>query len=399
MDKREFLKAAGKASLGGAAAVLSRSIFAEPNAGGTHGPQAHDLVYVGTYTHSTSKGIYGYRFDPKTAGFTPIGVAEVANPSFLATDPHRRFLYAVSEMQNGPRSDPATRHGSVSSYSIDAKTGALTSLNRVPSHGSSTCHLVVDQTSKMLFVANYGSGSVVSYALNKDGSIGRLTHLDQHHGSSVNPERQRGPHPHSVVISPDNRFLFTPDLGLDQVFSYRIDLEKLTFTPNDPPFVKVNPGLGPRHFAFGAGARFAYVVCEMGSSVVAFSYNREKGSLKVIQTISTLPSSFTGVDNSGEIGIDKSGRFLYASNRGSNSITVFAIDPEKGTLTRIQVEPTQGKIPRNFAIDPSGKYLVAANQDSDQMVVFNIDRATGRLAPAGKVVGVPLPVCVLFVPL
>ncbi len=362
-------------------------------------PASSYLVYVGTYTAGTSKGIYNYHFDPKTGQLTPIGVAaEVVNPSFLATDPQHRFLYAVTEMGQARGPDAYKTNGFISSFSIDRKTGALTFLNKIDSGGGGPCHLVVDKTGKMLFVANYGSGSVASFAIKPDGSIGERTGFDQHTGSSVDPARQKGPHAHAVVLSPDNRFLFVPDLGTDQIKIYRVDAAKGTFTPNDPPFATVKAGYGPRHFTFGRGAKFAYAVCEMGSSVAVFSYDPVKGSLTPVQTISNLPSDFQGVDNSAEIEVDRSGRFLYASNRGNDSITVFAIDPVKGTLTKVQVVPTQGNMPRNFAIDPSGKYLIAANQKSNNMVVFAIDPKDGQLKPAGQTLDIASPVDILFVP-
>jgi 6-phosphogluconolactonase len=357
------------------------------------------LVYVGTYTAGTSKGIYNYHFDPKTGQLTPIGVAaEVVNPSFLVTDPQHRFLYAVTEMGQARGPDAYKTNGSISSFSIDRKTGALTFLNKIDSGGGGPCHLVVDKTGKMLFVANYGSGSVASFAIKPDGSIGERTGFDQHTGSSVDPARQKGPHAHAVVLSPDNRFLFVPDLGTDQIKIYRVDAAKGTFTPNDPPFATVKAGYGPRHFTFGLGAKFAYAVCEMGSSVAVFSYDPAKGSLTPVQTISNLPSDFKGVNNSAEIEVDRSGRFLYASNRGNDSITAFAIDPVKGTLTNVQVVPTQGNMPRNFAIDPTGKYLIAANQKSNNMVVFSIDPKDGQLKPAGQTLDISSPVDILFVP-
>ena len=309
-----------------APALAGQGLFAQKTS--AHGDS---FVYVGTYTDSPlkGKGIYLYRYEAKTGHLTSLGVAaEVPNPSFLATDPHNRFLYAVTERG----SDPNVRGGdqTVSSYSIDPQTGALTFLNRVSSAGGMPCHLVVDETDKMLFVADYGSGRVVSYALNPDGSIGKQTGTGQDTGSSINPRRQEGPHVHSTVLSPDNRFLFTPDLGLDQIKIYKIDPATATFMPNDPPSVSVTPGLGPRHFAFGKGAKFAYAICEMGSSVVAFSYDREKGSLQPIQTISTLPSDFTGTSTSAEIEVDKSGRYLYGSNTSAasdNAIAVFCDRP------------------------------------------------------------------------
>ena len=375
-----------------ASVVAGRAAYAQ---------KGDSFVYIGPYTDSPAKGkgIYLYRYEAKTGHLTSLGVAaEVPNPSFLATDPQNRFLYAVTERG----SDPTVRGGNadqtVSSYSINPQTGALTFLNKVSSYGSVPCHLVVDATDKMLFVADYGSGRVVSYALNPDGSIGAKTGVGQDTGSSINPRRQEGPHVHSTVLSPDNRFLFTPDLGLDQIKSYKIDPATATFTPNDPPSVSVTPGLGPRHFAFGKGAKFAYAVCEMGSSVVAFSYDKQKGALTPIQTISALPAGFTGTSNSAEIEVDKSGRHLYASNRGADTIAVFDIDQKKGTVTKVQDASTLGKGPRNFAIDPAGERIIAANQNTNNLTVLKIDPHTGQLTPLGENADVPAPVCVLFVP-
>jgi 6-phosphogluconolactonase len=362
-------------------------------------PASSYLVYVGTYTATTSKGIYNYRFDPHTGKLTPIGVAaEQPNPSFMVTDPQHRFLYAVTEMGNERGSSNYKKNGSISSYAIDRKSGALKFLNNVDAGGGGSCHLVVDKTGRILFVANYGSGNVASFAIKADGSIGERTGFDQHAGSSVDPARQKGPHAHAVVLSPDNRFLFVPDLGMDKIMIYKVDTARQTFTPNDPAFTTVKAGLGPRHFTFGHGAKFAYAVCEMGSSVVVFSYNPANGSLTPVQTISNLPDGFTGIDNSAEIEADHSGRFLYASNRGNDSITVFAIDPVKGTLTKVQVVPTQGNIPRNFALDPTGKYLIAANQKSNSLVVFDVDPKDGKLKAAGQMLEIPSPVDILFVP-
>ena len=348
------------------------------------------FFYVATNPGPKSKGIYVYRFDTKTGQLTSMRLAAEMNSEWIATDPRHRSLYAVDNSDGS--------HGSISSFSIDPKTGSLKFLNKVDSGGRGPAHLEVDNTGKTLFVANYGSGSVASFAINADGSISEKTGFDQHTGSGPNPVRQEGPHAHEAVLSPDNRFLFVPNLGTDQIQIYKVDAAKGTFTPNDPPFASVKAGLGPRHIVFGPGAKFAYVVCEMGSSVVVFSYDSVKGSLTPVQTISTLPPDFTGEDNSSEIGVGRSGRFLYASNRGHDSIAVFAIDPQKGTLTKAQIVPTQGKSPRTFAIDPTGRYLIVGNQLSDQMVVFAIDQKDGQLKPTGRVLDIALPVSTLFVP-
>jgi 6-phosphogluconolactonase len=350
------------------------------------------LVFVGTYTRQDSKGIYAYRFQSATGQLTPIGlVAETENPSFLALHPNHRFLYAVNEISNYEGQSA----GSVSSFLIDVKTGMLTFLNRVSTRGAIPAHLVVDQIGKSLIVANYGSGSVAAFPLRADGNIGAAAAFVQHTGSSTGP-RQRGPHAHAVNLSADNRFVFVPDLGLDQVLSYRLDSDKGTLIPNDPPFTKVTQGSGPRHFAFHPNGHFAYTLSEMGSLVTVFAYDRAGGTLNQLQTISTLPKDFSGSNNSAELAVHPNGRFLYASNRGHDSIAVFAIDPTANTLTLVEHVPTQGKMPRNFAIDPTGVYLLAANQNTNNIVVFRIDQKTGRLTPTGGEVKTPTPVCLVF---
>ena len=346
------------------------------------------FVYVGTYTGENSKGIYTFQFDPASGDMTPVKLAgEVTNPSFLTIHPNRKFLYAVSELGKG----------SVTAFAIDSKTGALTPLNSVLTGGGGACHLVVDKTGKSLMVANYGTGSVAAIPLSADGRLGEATAVIKHSGSSVNPKRQRGPHAHAVVLSADNRFVFAPDLGLDQILSYRLDPVKASLTPNDPPFAKVAPGAGPRHFAFHPKGKYAYVLNEMGSSVTAFSYDASRGALTELQTLSTLPKDFSGEDNSAELEVDAKGRFLYASNRGHDSIAVFAIGKD-GKLTMVENASTLGKTPRNFKIDPTGAFLFAANQDSGNIIQFRIDPKSGRLKPTGKTAEVSKPVCVQFAP-
>ncbi len=352
------------------------------------------LVYIGTYTRQKSKGIYVYRFDAGSGKLDPIGLAaETANPSFLAVHPSRKFLYAVGEMY-GPQ-----KGGAVSAFRIDAGTGQLTLLNSVSTRGAGPCHLMVDKTGKCLVAVNYGSGSVASFPVKEDGSLGEASGFVQHAGSSVDPKRQQGPHAHSVNVSPDNRFAVVADLGLDQVLVYRLDPAKAMIEANDPPFVKVNPGAGPRHFTFHPGGKFAYVINEIKSTVTAFSWEAARGAFKEIETVSTLPQDFTGVNHTAEVQAHPSGRFLYGSNRGHNSIAVFAIDTRKGTLTPVERVPTQGKTPRNFGIDPTGSWLIAAHQDSDSLVVFRIDKKTGKLTPTGQQLEVGAPVCVKFLPL
>ena len=349
------------------------------------------LVYFGTYTRKASKGIYVSRLDTATGKVTaPELAAEATNPSFLAVHPNRRFLYAVSEAGKG---------GAVSAFSLDATTGTLTFLNRVSSGGAGPCHLVVDKTGKNVLVVNYGSGSVAVLPLEEDGRLKEASSFIQHKGSSVNPKRQQGPHAHSVNLSADNRFAVVADLGLDQVLVYRFDPAKGSITPNEPPFTAVKPGSGPRHFAFHPTGKFAYVINELASTVTAFAYDAARGALSEVQTIGTLPAGFTGTNSTAEVQVYPSGKFVYGSNRGHDSIAVFKVNGKKGTLTLLEQTPTQGKIPRNFGIDPTGRWLLAANQDTDNVVVFRIDAKTGRLSPTGQVLEVGAPVCVKFVPL
>lgn len=352
------------------------------------------LVYIGTYTGPKSKGIYAYRYDPATLKLESIGLAgEMVRPSFLTVHPNQRFLYAVSELGNDGKVN-----GSITAFAIDRKSGMLTPLNTVSSGGGGSCHLVVDKTGKVLVVSNYGSGSVASFKVQADGRLSGPVSLIQHKGSSVDPRRQMGPHAHAVVLSADNRFVFVPELGLDQIRIYRLDAATAQLTPNDPPFVTAKTGSGPRHFAFSPNGKFAYSIHEMGSMVTAWAYTAASGNLTQVQTISTLPADFHGENNSAEIEVDSQGKFVYASNRGHDSITVFAIAPANGKLTLVQNVPTQGRTPRNFKIDPTGRYLFAANQDTNNIVIFKIDPQTGRLTPTGQVLDVQSPVCVQFVP-
>lgn len=353
------------------------------------------LVFVGTYTRGESKGIYVYRMDLASGKLTPAGVGpEIANPSFLAVHPSSRFLYAVNEVGNFA----GEKSGAVSAFSIDRKTGRLTLLNQQPSGGAGPCHLVVDSAGKNVLAANYGGGSVAVLPVRDDGRLASPTAFVQHEGSSVNPRRQRGPHAHAIVLDAANRFALAADLGLDKILVYRFDGAKGTLVPNDVPSASVAPGSGPRHFAFHPGGRYAYVINELSSTVTAFRYNARRGTLETFQTVSTLPEGFQGDNTTAEVMVSRCGKFLYGSNRGHDSIVIFAIDQQSGRLTLVGHEPTQGETPRNFNIDPTGTYLLAANQGSDTLVVFRIDSDTGRLRPTGNVLSVPKPVCVEMIP-
>jgi 6-phosphogluconolactonase len=355
------------------------------------------IVYIGTNTRTKSKGIYAYRFQPSSGKITPIGLAaETPYPSWIGVDPKLRYLYAANENEFKP--EPG-KPSNISAFAMDRKTGQLTLLNRASAVGRGPCHLSVDRTGRALMLANYGSGSVAVLPIQPDGRLGEATAFVQHKGSSADPKRQAGPHAHCILPSPNNRFILAADLGLDQVLVYRFDPAKGTLTPNDPPAGKVAPGAGARHFAFHPNGRYVYVVAEMANTVTTFSFQANRGVMAELQTVPTLPKDFTGRSSSAEIVVDRAGKFLYSSNRGHDSIAVFAIDSKKGTLTPVEHVPTQGKTPRNFAIDPTGAYLFAANQDSHSIVLFRVDPKTGRLTPAGQVLeDAPEPTAVLFVP-
>lgn len=351
------------------------------------------LVYFGSYTRKTSKGIYVAKLDTATGKVSePELAGEVSNPSFVTIHPNQKYLYAVSEMGGGG-GQPG---GAVTAFSIERPSGKLTKLNTVSSKGSGPCHLNVDKTGRALVVANYGSGSVAAMPVKADGSLGEAVGFVQHAGSSVDKRRQGGPHAHSVNYSANNKFVVAADLGLDQVLVYKIDPATAALTPNNPPFTPVKPGGGPRHFAFHPKGKYAYVINEMGQAVTAFAWDANKGTLKEIQHISTLPDGVTVANNTtAEVVAHPSGKFLYGSNRGHNSIAVFSIGKD-GKLARVENAPTQGEIPRNFAIDPSGKWLFAANQNSDNVVIFSIDQGSGKLSPTGQQLKVDSPVCVRF---
>ncbi|MGB6386614.1 MAG: lactonase family protein [Terriglobales bacterium] len=362
-------------------------------------PKSNYLLFVGTYTEKESKGIYSYRFDAASAELAPLGVAaETTNPSFLAIDPTGKFLYAVNEVQNYK----GASSGAVSAFAIDRQkntipTGKLSLLNEVPSRGADPCYIAFDKTGKFALVANYTGGSVAVFPVKPNGDVGEPSAFVQHTGSSINKERQAGPHAHWIETTPDNRFAIAVDLGLDEVLVYRFDASKGSLTPNDPPYASLDPGAGPRHLAFHPNGHFAYVINELTSTVTAFTYDPSRGTLQKLNTVSTLPKGFTGANDGAEIHVHPSGKFLYASNRGHDSIALFSIDSHTGTLTLVDHFPTQGKTPRDFDIDPTGKFLFVANQDTNNIVVFRIDPDNGRLTSTGQILQVPSPVCLKFV--
>jgi 6-phosphogluconolactonase len=347
------------------------------------------LVFIGTYTGGSSKGIYAYEFSVKDETLKSLGLAaEIASPSFLAIHPNKKFLYSVNEVGTG----------SITGFAIDAKKGTLARINDASSGGSGPCHLSVDQTGSYVLAANYGGGSVVSLPIDKDGKLGSAADFVQHSGSSINQQRQKEPHAHSINLAPDNRFALAADLGLDKILVYRFNPQNGSLKPNQPPFAATPAGGGPRHLAFARDGNSVFVNNEMLSSVTSYSYAPKTGTLKQKQTISTLPTDWKGNNSTAEIQAHPSGKFVYCSNRGHNSIAVFSVDSE-GKMQHVENESTRGRTPRNFGIDPTGSYLIAANQDSDTLAIFRIIPATGELEPLGEPVAAPKPVCVKFLAL
>ncbi len=353
------------------------------------------FVYVGTYTHGDSEGIYVYRLDGATGALEYSSkMTGVENPSFVEIHPSGQYLYAVNEV--GDFEGKAS--GAVTAFYIHRETGELSYLNQRATGGGAPCHLSVDATGKCLLVANYGGGSVTAYPIGSDGRLGEASDFVQHHGSSVNPQRQMEPHAHAIMIAPDNRYAFAPDLGMDKILIYQLDPQNGTLTANTQPWARVQPGAGPRHFDFHPNGDYAYVINEIDSTFTAFRYDADAGTLAEFQTLSTLPDTFDGRSHCADIHVHPSGKFLYGSNRGHDSIAICTIDAETGHLTPTGHESTQGQTPRNFGLNPEGTFLFAANQQTNTVVTFAVDVESGELTATGAVTEVPAPVCLKLLP-
>jgi 6-phosphogluconolactonase len=345
------------------------------------------FVYVGAYTEppaGTAQGISVYWLDPDSAALSLVQVAQgVANPSFLALSPDRRHLYAVSELDAG----------GVRAFSSNSETGHLSALNHQSSHGSSPCYISVDAAGRYVLVANYGDGVVTALPIAADGHLQPATAVVQQEGSSIVAGRQDGPHAHMIRATPDGRFVLATDLGADAIFIYRLNADTGQLERHGTAHAE--PGSGPRHFAFAPDGRTVYVINELASSLTVWAWDGAQGSLSPVQTVSTLPDGFTGENSGAEVVVSPDGRFVYASNRGHDSIAIFGVRGERGELQPVGHEPTQGKSPRGFTLDPSGHWLLAANQRSDTIVTFRRDAETGLLSATGQVVQSPSPVTVV----
>ena len=354
-------------------------------------------VYIGAYTAPDNKGIYRFDLDPATGKLTNKALAaESPSPSYLAFHPNGRFLYSVNEVPAPPGGKKGG--GAISAFAIDSKSGDLTFLSQASSVGDGPCHLIVDKEGKHALAANYGGGSTVVLPIDEKGRVGEHTDFVQHMGKSKDPGRQEGPHGHCVALDAANKFAFTCDLGLDKVLIYKYDAEKGKITPNDPASADLAPGSGPRHIAFTPDGKFAYVVNELNLTITGFRYDAERGALKEIETLSTLPkgTELSKTYSCAEVVVHPSGKFVYGTNRGHDTIAAFAINPKTGELTLVGHQGEGIKVPRGFNVDPSGAFLYAANQNSDTIVVFRIDAASGRLTPTGEIVHTPNPVDIAF---
>ncbi|MCX7668628.1 MAG: lactonase family protein [Anaerolineae bacterium] len=357
------------------------------------------ILYIGTYTAAASptgrrsEGIYRFWFDTTTGALTLAGVTGgIANPSWLAFHPHGRYLYAGSEVrEHGRRSG-----GAAVAYGRDPATGELTRLNDALTGGAGPCYLSLDPSGRLLLVANYASGSLTVFPVRADGRLEPAAQIIQHAGSGPVTDRQEGPHAHCIVPDPSGRFALAADLGIDQVLIYRLDVNEGRLSPAEPPCVELPPGTGPRHIAFHPHGRWFYVTGELNSTLTTCAWDAKRGRAERVQIVSTLPEGWTGTNYPAEVAVAASGRFVYMSNRGHDSIAIYAVDAATGQLTPAGHVATQGAFPRHFALDPTGAFMLVANQNSDNVVVFRVDGETGQLTPTGHAVTVPSPVCVRF---
>ena len=349
-------------------------------------------VYVGTYQAEGEESLFRLRFDPSTGALgLRTAVGRTAYPAFLAVHPTGRYLYAVSEVNEGAG-------GAVCAFAIPpGDDGELRPLGCREAFGRSTCHVRVDATGRWVAVANYAGPTVALFPVRADGSLGEASVVLRHEGSGAHP-RQAGPHPHAAQIDPSNRFIYVPDLGTDRIVVYRLDPDAGGLAAHDPAWVRTPSGAGPRHLDFHPTLPYAYAVNELDSTVAAYAWDRERGVLVERQVVAALPEGFEGTSTAADIHVHPSGRFLYASNRGHDSLVGYRIDAGSGCLTRIGHTSTRGRTPRNFAVDPTGAFVVAANQDSDTIAVFAVDPDRGTLSPVGPLMPLPKPACVLFAP-
>ncbi len=354
----------------------------------TEAPTDPDLLYVGTYTES----IHLVRMDRRSGELVRVGAVNAgSNPSFLSMHPNGRMLYAVNELEQA---------GMVSAFTIDRSTGALTRLNEQPSQGGSPCYVSVDHSGQVVLVANYAKGTVALLPIEANGALAPATFvLDRavlRRTRGPNAERQEGPHAHCILPDSSNRFVLEADLGVDRVFVYRLDLDKKSLSHIEEGDAVMRPGAGPRHLAFHPTLPLVFVANELDSTVATLRFDSARGALALLDARSTVPAGWTGTNYPADIHVASSGRTLYVSNRGHNSIAVFSVAASTGALALEQVVSTEGDWPRNFSLDPTERWLLVANQRSGSVVVFGCDADTGKLTPTRQRISLPSPVCLRF---
>lgn len=351
---------------------------------------AAPLVFISAFAGGDDAAIHAFQFDGETGRLKPLHrTTGLQHPFFIALSPDNRFLYAIDAEKFGGDTDEK-----VAAYAIEGRSGTLRRLNEQSSKGTASCYLAVDAAGKTVVVANYSSGSVASFPVEADGSLKAAASFMQHTGSSIDPERQRGPNAHSIVISPDNRFALAADLGIDKILIYRLDAAKGTLSPNEAqPFAKMEPGSGPRHITFHPDGQHVYVINELANTVTVFDYAAEAGTLKRRQTVATLPRDFTGKSYCADVKVTPDGRFLYGTNRGHDSIAIYRVGQD-GTPALAGIEPSLGKGPQNLLITPDGRWLLCANMPGNNVVVFRIDAESGSLKATGTPVEMPMPSCI-----
>jgi 6-phosphogluconolactonase len=346
------------------------------------------LLYLGTYTKNGSQGIYAVRLDGETGALSaPVLAAEAPDPAWITLSPDNQYLYAIHPSAAQARG-----------YRVDAASGRLSALPAEPSPTANPpSHLAVDVTGRALLAANYRDGYVSAIPIRADGTLG-TPNVIRHHGSGYDPKRQDRAHVHSVTLSPDNRHVIVADLGVDKIFVYALEAASATLRPAVPPYVATEPGAGPRHFKFGHDGRHAYAINELNNTIAVYDYDSASGALHPRQIVSTLPPDYTLPNTTAEIRVHPNGRFVYGSNRGHDSIAVFAVDPTNGRLGErpIEIVPSGARTPRNFALSPDGRWLVCAHQDTELLTVFRVDPVTGRLSRTPHTAAVSSCVCVLF---
>jgi len=354
-------------------------------------PNSKEIIYAGTFTDKGSKGLYILDFERTKGEFKELQtVTDGKSPNYLEIDPRGKFLYAVYDESVTPAPD---KQGSVMAYQINPATGLLTKINEQSTAGRGPAHISIDPRGKFAYISNYGDGSLSVYTINPDGSLGQLADVVKHEGIGGDPARQKGPHVHSIIPAKDGKFIYASDLGIDKIMIYAVDQKTGKLSPAKTPFAQTGPGSGPRHLALHPSGNFAYSAAELTSTIASFRVDKSTGALTALETLSMLPDGYTGTSYAADIHFSPDGKFLYASNRGHDSLVIYAVDVKTGKLKLVGFEPTRGGHPRNFCMDKKGEFVFVANRDNDNVVVFKRDQGTGKLTYTAET-KVPTVVCV-----